>query len=130
MSKITDEEILNIWMHTEGKSEGMFAAGEEFNFPIAFTRSIEELIRLKSDDVSHLNNTIVEFEGHPVLSEVGFWKYKNALRVETLQMVLGGMSGCDDLGDAANMVQEMIDAYKKEKYEMESSPMDMPKEDE
>ena len=70
------------------------------------------------------------FEGHPVLSEVGFWKYKNALRVETLQMVLGGMSACDDLGDAANMVQEMIDAYKKEKYEMESSPMDMPKEDE
>jgi hypothetical protein len=62
---------------------------------------------IKSDTVSYLNN----FENHPVLSEFGFWKYKNAVQIQTLAGVLEGLSTCEDLEQAKSMVKIMHDSY-------------------
>ena len=37
---MTDEEIMNIWLHMSGKAEGIVEAGGEANFPVMFARAI------------------------------------------------------------------------------------------
>lgn len=62
---------------------------------------------MKNDAASYLN----EFEDYPVLSGMGLWKYKNALRVDTLSLALAHMSVCDDLETATNVIRKLHDSY-------------------
>jgi len=41
------EEIHNIWLYEEGRSRGRMESGQESDFPVEFTKSILELIKLK-----------------------------------------------------------------------------------
>jgi hypothetical protein len=43
----TKEEIHDIWMYEEGRSRGKIESGKESNFPVEFTKSILEFIKLK-----------------------------------------------------------------------------------
>ena len=43
----TKEEIHNIWLYEEGRSAGKMQSGKESDFPVQFTQSILEFIKLK-----------------------------------------------------------------------------------
>lgn len=41
-ARLTDDMIMNIWLHMSGKAEGLSEAGKPVSFPILFTRAIEQ----------------------------------------------------------------------------------------
>ena len=45
------------------------------------------------------------------LSEEGFWKYKNAVRVEVLSMTLAALDVCKDLDTAKDVIKKIHDSY-------------------
>jgi hypothetical protein len=49
-TNISDEEITNIWLHMQGKSEGLQEAGKECNFPIMYTKAIIEYLKGKQNE--------------------------------------------------------------------------------
>ena len=49
-TNISDEEITNIWLHMQGKSEGLQEAGKECNFPIMYTKAIIEYLKSKQNE--------------------------------------------------------------------------------
>lgn len=58
-----------------------------------------------------MSNEIKEFEDHPILSDFGFWKYKNALTVDTLAMALEVVNNVSDLETARLMLTQLHDVY-------------------
>lgn len=44
---ITDEEIHNIWLHMQGKSEGLIEAGSKCDFPVMYSRALIEFMKGK-----------------------------------------------------------------------------------
>lgn len=45
------------------------------------------------------------------LSEEGFWKYKNAIMIETLADVMEILNACPDLESAKGLVKHLHDGY-------------------
>lgn len=45
--EISDEEILNIYLHMQGKADGLAEAGAECNFPVMFARALLEYVKGK-----------------------------------------------------------------------------------
>ena len=37
---MSDDEIMNIWLHMCGKAEGLQEAGQEVNLPVMFARAV------------------------------------------------------------------------------------------
>lgn len=46
-TELSDDEISNLWLFLEGKSEGVLQTGGTFNFPVEFYKAIKELTKLK-----------------------------------------------------------------------------------
>ena len=44
MKVITKEEIHNIYLHMQGKAEGLTEAGAEADFPVMFARTLLEYV--------------------------------------------------------------------------------------
>lgn len=48
--EITDEEILNIYLHMQGKAEGLQEAKKKCNFPVMFSRALIKYMKGKAND--------------------------------------------------------------------------------
>ena len=40
IADMSDDDIMNIWVHMSGKAEGLIEAGGEANLPVMFARAV------------------------------------------------------------------------------------------
>ena len=58
-----------------------------------------------------MDNNILKFEKHPVLSEEGFLKYKNAIRAETWSWAISVLGRSAELDAAKESMKKIRDEY-------------------
>ena len=58
-----------------------------------------------------MKNGIEDYEDHPLLSEDGFWAFKNAVKVETLSMAIAALDYSKDLATAKEALTKIRDSY-------------------
>jgi hypothetical protein len=58
-----------------------------------------------------MKNQIEEFEKHPILSEFGFWKYKQSLKIEMMELALDALKVSASLDGAKEALTHIRDSY-------------------
>jgi hypothetical protein len=58
-----------------------------------------------------MKNGIENYDDHPLLSEDGFWAFKNAVKVETLSMAIAALDHSMDLATAKDTLTKIRDSY-------------------